>query len=178
MNKGGINTAPSLGMKSGHSNGRFYWHQNEYPVGYEYIKKTSIDYPLGYDEAGEHAIEPTKKVGDTEVPDTKFNVFSSYQSYPKNDAVGGDIKQLNLSAEDCLKECDKNINCKGAVDHEESGLIIPQENSKALSDAICQILSNDELMAKYGKNSRLKAVNEFNEKIVVKEALESLGLIY
>lgn len=71
-----------------------------------------------------------------------------------------------------------NINCKGAVDHEESGLIIPQENSKALSDAICQILSNDELMAKYGKNSRLKAVNEFNEKIVVKEALESLGLIY
>ena len=114
MDKGGLHTAPALGMSSGHSRGRFYWSQNEYPVGYTYIKKTSIDYPLGYDEAGEHAIEPTKKVGNIEVPDTKFDVFSSYQSYPNQDAVGGDIKQLQgLSVEDCLKKCDEDVNCRG-----------------------------------------------------------------
>jgi len=70
-----------------------------------------------------------------------------------------------------------NENCRGAVDHEKNGLIIPQKNSKALADAICKILSNDELMTKYGKNSRLKAAREFNEKKVISKALENLGLV-
>jgi fibro-slime domain-containing protein len=103
--EGALNVAPSLGRPSGHSDGKFYWQQNEYPVGYTFIKKTSIDYPLGYDDAGEHALEPVSN---------KFNIFSNYQLYDNVDFLGGDYRDYDAGNEDnCLERCQKESQCNG-----------------------------------------------------------------
>jgi hypothetical protein len=105
MIEGGLNSAPSLGRSSGHIDGKYYWSQNEYPVGYSFIKKTSIDYPLGYDDAGEHALEPVS---------SKFDIFSNYQLYDNVDFNGSDIQKYENSTEkNCLEKCQKSNDCKG-----------------------------------------------------------------
>lgn len=114
--EGALNVAPSLGRPSGHSDGKFYWSQNEYPVGTTFIKKTSIDYPIGYDDAGEHALEQVSNKFEVYNKFNKFDIFSNYQLYDNVDFLGGDLPNKNFKTETediCLKKCQENIQCNG-----------------------------------------------------------------
>lgn len=65
-----------------------------------------------------------------------------------------------------------NVGCKEVVDDGINGYLIPIKDSKALTNAILGILSNEDKLLRFGKNSRLKAEREFDEKIVVQKTVD------
>lgn len=64
------------------------------------------------------------------------------------------------------------IGCRECVDEGINGLKIPIKNSRALADAIEQLINNPEKIVQMGKASRLKAEAEFDIHLVVKKHLE------
>jgi N,N'-diacetylbacillosaminyl-diphospho-undecaprenol alpha-1,3-N-acetylgalactosaminyltransferase len=67
--------------------------------------------------------------------------------------------------------------CRGAIEDGKNGYLIPIKNSKALEDAIMKILRDDKIFKEFGEYSRVKAVRDFDESIIVPGALRQMGLI-
>ena len=70
-----------------------------------------------------------------------------------------------------------NPNTIGAVDHEFNGLIVQERNSSELAAAIEKILYSEKLLLEYGENSRKKAIDEFDEKVIIQEAFQKMGIV-
>jgi N,N'-diacetylbacillosaminyl-diphospho-undecaprenol alpha-1,3-N-acetylgalactosaminyltransferase len=70
-----------------------------------------------------------------------------------------------------------NPNTIGAVDHDYNGFIVQERNTPELADAIERIIFNEELLKEFGNNSRKKAVGEFDEKLIIKQAFKEMNVI-
>jgi glycosyltransferase involved in cell wall biosynthesis len=66
--------------------------------------------------------------------------------------------------------------CRNTVEEGRNGLLVPPQDSKALALAIQRIVSSDELRKSMGEYSRVKAVRDFDERSIVNNALQELGL--
>jgi glycosyltransferase involved in cell wall biosynthesis len=64
------------------------------------------------------------------------------------------------------------IGCKEVVKHKENGLLVPIKNIEALSNAITSLIEDPELRRKFGKNARERAINEFDEILVIDKTFE------
>ena len=64
--------------------------------------------------------------------------------------------------------------CSATVDDGVSGIIVPIKDSVALAAAIEKIISNDSLAADFGKKSREKAVNEFDESVIINKLVNEI----
>lgn len=62
--------------------------------------------------------------------------------------------------------------CREAIVHEETGLIIPPQNSEKLAETLSKLLSNHNLRQAYGKAGRKRVEAEYDERIVF-ERLQS-----
>ena len=69
-----------------------------------------------------------------------------------------------------------NASCKNTVDAGRNGLIVPMRDSKALADAISTLVEDPDRCRRFGSESVLKARREFNERVIVPEAFEQLGM--
>lgn len=70
--------------------------------------------------------------------------------------------------------------CREAVVHEETGLIVPPQNSDKLATALAKILSNPDLCQAYGKASRQRVEAEYDERLVFQrlaECYRELGIL-
>ncbi len=67
--------------------------------------------------------------------------------------------------------------CRGAIEDGKNGYLIPIKNSKVLEDAIIKILGDDKIFKEFGEYSRVKAVRDFDESIIVRGALRQMGLV-
>jgi len=66
----------------------------------------------------------------------------------------------------------KTIGCKESVDDGYNGFLVDIKDAKTIAKKIKTLLSNETLYKKMSQNSRLKAKNEFDAKIVVNEHLK------
>lgn len=62
--------------------------------------------------------------------------------------------------------------CRGVVTHEVDGLLVPVKDGMALADAIERLVRNPALRHALGVAAREKAVNEFDERIVIARTLD------
>jgi len=62
--------------------------------------------------------------------------------------------------------------CADAVRHGENGLLVPIKDARALADAICTLLQNNDLRTKMGAAGRLRALREFSDERVARQTLE------
>lgn len=69
------------------------------------------------------------------------------------------------------------IGCRETVDNGVNGFIVPPKDSLSLAEAIEQLLKDDNLRIKMGKESRIKAVREFDIATIVDKHLEVYGLL-
>jgi len=67
-----------------------------------------------------------------------------------------------------------NPHCRGTVEHGKNGLVVPIKDSASLAGAIRQIVCDEELAARFGKYSRIKAVNEFDETKVIRQVVQQI----
>lgn len=68
------------------------------------------------------------------------------------------------------------VGCRETVENGVNGFIIPPKDSLALAEAIEHLLKDENLRKKMGKESRLKAVREFDIATIVDKHLEVYGL--
>jgi len=55
--------------------------------------------------------------------------------------------------------------CRGAVDDQKTGILVPPKNYQKLAEAIMYLLSDAEKAKEMGKNGRKKAEKEFDERL-------------
>jgi N,N'-diacetylbacillosaminyl-diphospho-undecaprenol alpha-1,3-N-acetylgalactosaminyltransferase len=67
-----------------------------------------------------------------------------------------------------------SIHCSAAVDDGVTGIIVPIKDSNALSVAIQKIINNATLAANFGAQSRLKAVAELSEDVIIKALIQKI----
>jgi len=67
-----------------------------------------------------------------------------------------------------------SVGCRETVDNNKNGFLVPARDAHALAQAINELLSDVELRQKFGCYSRLKAENEFSERLVVKRVITEL----
>jgi len=67
-----------------------------------------------------------------------------------------------------------NVGCREVVDEGKNGFLVPVQDSPALASAIEKLVRDDALRASFGRNSRAKAVAEFDEAIIVKRVLKEV----
>ena len=60
-----------------------------------------------------------------------------------------------------------SVHCRATVEEGKNGYHVPIKDSKALANAIVTIITNDVMREDFGRFSREKAVNEFDERKVV-----------
>jgi len=70
-----------------------------------------------------------------------------------------------------------NRGCKEVVDNGVNGFLVPVKDYKSLAEKIEILIDNPTLREKFGKNSRIKAVKEFDIKIIVDKYLKIYGEI-
>lgn len=66
--------------------------------------------------------------------------------------------------------------CRGPVEAEKNGYLVPPKNSEALAARIHEIMLNEKLRMSFGRHSRLRIENDFDERKIVPEALRRLGM--
>ncbi len=64
--------------------------------------------------------------------------------------------------------------CRETVDHGKNGFLIPAQNKAALIDALNLLTQDESKRSEFGKYSRLKAENEFGEKMVLSRVMSEL----
>ncbi|MEA1916213.1 MAG: glycosyltransferase family 4 protein [Campylobacterota bacterium] len=64
------------------------------------------------------------------------------------------------------------IGCKEVVDDGVNGFLVKVKDSKSLEEAIEKLINSEELRESMGKSGRIKVLQEFDVKIVVKKYLE------
>ncbi len=67
-----------------------------------------------------------------------------------------------------------NVGCREVVEDGKNGYLIPVRDTQALASAIQKLTHDDILRAACGRQSRIKAENEFDEKVVVSRVMEDL----
>jgi N,N'-diacetylbacillosaminyl-diphospho-undecaprenol alpha-1,3-N-acetylgalactosaminyltransferase len=67
-----------------------------------------------------------------------------------------------------------NVGCKEVVDQGYNGYLVPARDSNALAEAIGDLLNFKEKRDQFGHNSRLKAENEYDEKIIIDKVLKHI----
>lgn len=67
-----------------------------------------------------------------------------------------------------------SVHCRGTVDDGKNGYIVPIKDSKAFAKAIREIICDEAKLQEFGKNSRMKALNEFDEKKIVRELIQEI----
>ena len=70
------------------------------------------------------------------------------------------------------------VGCKECVDEEVNGFKVPVKSTIELAEAIEKLVLSKELRFEMGKNSRIKAENEFSQQNVVKEHLKIYKNLY
>ncbi len=70
-----------------------------------------------------------------------------------------------------------SIDCCGPVEDGKNGFIVPARNSKALATAIASIFQDEKKRVSFGNYSRMKIEKEFDERDVIREAFDKLGLL-
>lgn len=64
------------------------------------------------------------------------------------------------------------VGCREVVDNEINGYLVPIKDAQSLADKIELLVNDENLRDTMGKNGRIKAINEFDVKIVVEQYLE------
>lgn len=64
------------------------------------------------------------------------------------------------------------IGCRECVDEGVNGFKVPVKSSKKLAEAVVRIIEDDSMRVEMGKQSRLKAINEFDGRQVIAKHLE------
>jgi glycosyltransferase involved in cell wall biosynthesis len=67
--------------------------------------------------------------------------------------------------------------CRGVVEEGRNGYLVPIRDSAALAEAIAKIVENPEHREALGRYSRVKAVRDFDEREIVRQALRQLGVM-
>jgi glycosyltransferase involved in cell wall biosynthesis len=67
-----------------------------------------------------------------------------------------------------------SVGCRETVDHGRNGYLVPPRNAAALATALGTLLSDPQKRAELGRQSRLKAEREFDERLVVRRVLGEL----
>jgi N,N'-diacetylbacillosaminyl-diphospho-undecaprenol alpha-1,3-N-acetylgalactosaminyltransferase len=67
--------------------------------------------------------------------------------------------------------------CRGTVDEGRNGFLVPPRDAHALADAIEKLAADPDLRREFGRNSRAKAVAEFDERIILHDAIREAGLL-
>lgn len=65
--------------------------------------------------------------------------------------------------------------CRETVEEGKNGFRVPVRNSSALAEAIGNLLADPGKRSRFGEYSRTKAVRDFNERVIVPNALRALG---
>ncbi len=71
--------------------------------------------------------------------------------------------------------------CREAVVHQETGLIVPPEDSEKLAEALGILLANADLRQAYGKAGRQRVETEYDERLVfprLAEYYQKMGLVF
>lgn len=64
--------------------------------------------------------------------------------------------------------------CRGTVDNGKNGYRVPIKNSKGLAEAIKKIITDENKIIDFGKYSRQKAINEFDEEKIIAEVIKNI----
>jgi N,N'-diacetylbacillosaminyl-diphospho-undecaprenol alpha-1,3-N-acetylgalactosaminyltransferase len=67
-----------------------------------------------------------------------------------------------------------SVHCRATVEHGKNGYHVPIKDSKALAYAIKEIVTDEDKMERFGRYSRAKAVNEFDENKIALEVVREI----
>ncbi len=67
-----------------------------------------------------------------------------------------------------------SVHCRATVEDGKNGYHVPIKDSRALADAIKQIMTDDDKREKFGRYSRIKALNEFDENKVISKVVQGM----
>jgi glycosyltransferase involved in cell wall biosynthesis len=67
------------------------------------------------------------------------------------------------------------VGCREVVEHGRTGLLVPVRDSKALADAIIELVRDPERRARMGAEGRKKVRQEFDERLVIELAIKAYG---
>lgn len=67
--------------------------------------------------------------------------------------------------------------CRGPVEHGVTGYLVPPRDSGALTKAIARLVEDPDLRKRFGAKSRHKIEQEFDENLIVPQALQQLGVL-
>lgn len=66
-----------------------------------------------------------------------------------------------------------SVDCRNPVEHGENGYLVPIKNSRALADAIENLMRDDQKRQQFGLYSRLKVKREYDEKVIVQNVVDA-----
>jgi len=69
-----------------------------------------------------------------------------------------------------------SIDCRSPVEDGRNGYLVPIRDSQALADAIETLMNDDKKRKEFGRYSRLKVENEYDEKIIVQQVIKGFLL--
>lgn len=67
--------------------------------------------------------------------------------------------------------------CRGTVEEGKNGFLVPPRDPGALADAILRLLDHVAMRHSFGVYSRQKALRDFDEKVIVPQAMRGLGFV-
>jgi N,N'-diacetylbacillosaminyl-diphospho-undecaprenol alpha-1,3-N-acetylgalactosaminyltransferase len=67
-----------------------------------------------------------------------------------------------------------SVHCRATVEDGKNGYHVPIKNSRALANAIEKIITDDDKRENFGRYSRVKALNEFDERKVVSQVVQEV----
>ena len=67
-----------------------------------------------------------------------------------------------------------SVHCGATVEDGKNGYHVPIRDSNALANAIEKIIIDDDKRDAFGRYSRLKAVNEFDERKIVSQVVKEM----
>ena len=67
--------------------------------------------------------------------------------------------------------------CRGPVEHGVTGYLVPPRDSDALATAIAKLIEDPDLRRRFGAKARQKIEQEFDEDVIVPQALTRLGIL-
>ena len=66
-----------------------------------------------------------------------------------------------------------SIDCRAPVENGRNGFLVPIKDSKALAAAIETLMVDEKKREEFGRYSRMKAVTEYDEKVIVRQVVEA-----
>ena len=63
--------------------------------------------------------------------------------------------------------------CRQTVEHGETGYLIPPRDAEALAQALLDLLRDDEKRQRFGAAARVKALAEFDERLVFQRVIDA-----